>query len=237
MRKMILVLLVLGIVLLSGCFEQQPSQTANNTTVENKTAPVVQPSFTIVAPEENEQITVDGKSGSVSLILSTKNLVLRSGGEKKIGEGHFLVSLDDNEPIELYEKTYTFEDVPEGDHIITVELVHNDGTHYTPRITKTVKFTVVSSIKEYTPSTYVVKIKDFSYEPSSLEVNVGDTVVWVNEGKFPRSATCTGLFDTQIIQTGKNASITMTKPLECDFISLNYPAVKGHIKVNPAPGS
>ncbi|MEM3422672.1 MAG: hypothetical protein QXF70_02490 [Candidatus Bilamarchaeaceae archaeon] len=238
MQKQILrVLLLVALLILAGCFEQTSTEVANNTTIENKTKPVLQPSFIIINPEENEQITVEGKSGPVTIILNTKNLVLRQGGEKKIGEGYFVFILDDGEPIKVYEKTYTFENVPVGEHTVYVELVHNDGTPYTPRITRSVHFSVASSIKEYTPSTYTIIINDFSYEPASIEVNVGDTVVWVNNGKFPRSATCTGLFDTQIIAPGKNASITMTQPLECDFMSLNQPNMKGHIKVNLAPGS
>jgi len=238
MRAVLLLALVGLFIILAGCFEQPQTNEQNNTSVvENKTKPVVLPSFTIVSPEENEEIKVDGKSGSVTVILSTKDLVIKRSGQNKIGEGHFVFVLDDGEPIDVYEKSYTLENVGVGDHTLQIEIVHNDGSSYIPRISKSLHFTVAPTVKEYVPTTYTITIKDFSYEPSYLEVNVGDTVIWINSGNYPRTATCTNFFNTGIVSAGKNASVVMTKPFECDYFSLNYPAMKAHIKVNPTPGS
>ncbi len=234
MNKFLLLFLTASFLLL-GCFEQAPQGADGGSMAENKTQPVVQPSFVIIAPEEDEVIDVSGSGGPVSVILSTTNFVIKIGGEKKFGEGHFVFVLDGGPPMHVYGKSYTFENVPLGEHTLYVELVHNDGSSYVPRVYRSLHFEVSSTTKNYEPATYTVLIKDFSYEPSSLEVNVGDTIVWVNRGAYPRSATCAGLFDSQMISPGKNATTLMSKAFECDFFSLNYPDLKGHIKVNPAP--
>lgn len=236
---MVLLLMIVGLfIIMAGCFEQPQTNEQNNTSVvENKTKPVVLPSFIIVSPEENEEIKVDGKEGSVTVILNTKDFVIKKSGPNKIGEGHFVFVLDNGEPINVYEKSYTLENVEVGDHTLQIEIVHNDGSSYIPRISKSLHFTVAPIVKEYVPTTYTVSIKDFSYEPSYLEVNVGDTIIWVNTGSYPRTATCTNFFDTQIIAPGKNATTVMTRSFECDYFSINYPTMKGHIKVKPTTRS
>lgn len=233
--KKFLFLFLLAFLALAGCLQQpQPAEEAEG---DGSTQPVVQPSFIIISPEEAEVIEVKGAGGPVSVILNTKNFAIRLGGEKKVGEGHFVFVLDNGAPVLVYGKSYTFEQVPLGEHTLYIEMVHNDGTSYVPKIYRSVHFTVSSSSRQYVPSTYIVTIKDFSYEPSSLEVNVGDSIVWVNEGSFPRSASCPGLFDSQMVSPGKNSTTVMSKEFECDFFSINYPHLKGHIKVYSAPGS
>jgi plastocyanin len=70
------------------------------------------------------------------------------------------------------------------------------------------------------------------YEPAELTVNRGDKVIWTNSGMYPRSATCSGLFDTGMIGPGDNAAVVMQKAGECDYISMNLPTMKAHIKIN-----
>ncbi|MFH1222461.1 MAG: hypothetical protein V1492_05240 [Candidatus Micrarchaeota archaeon] len=231
-------LIILGLlfVLLFGCINNPPP-VENTTNTTNQTPPLVMPSFTIATPSEDETFKVQGTSGAVDIVLTTKNLILKQSGVKKIGEGHFAFALDDATSVPVYQKTYTLDNVATGEHVLRIELVHNDGSSYSPKISRSVRFFVENEIKIYVPVEYVVSIKDFSYEPATLEANVGDKVTWVNNGAYPRSATCVGKFDTQVLGPGKNATITLTEPLECDYIALTHSAMKGHIKVNPAPGS
>ncbi|MEM2949180.1 MAG: hypothetical protein QXT05_02165 [Candidatus Bilamarchaeaceae archaeon] len=220
-------------LLMAGCIGGEAQETTNVTENITKPQPVVElPSFTIVAPDDDEVFLTSEGVSAVEVVLSTKNLVIREGGAKKIGEGHFLVTLDESERFSEYKKVFTLENVGEGEHVLRIELVHNDGSSYTPKISRSVRFYVRKVITEYTPVEHVIKIKDFSYEPATATVNVGDTVTWVNEGGYPRSATCLPLFDTGVISPGKNASIVMREPGECDYFDLSFPTMKARIKIN-----
>ena len=190
------------------------------------------PSFTIVSPDESEVISTTEEQASVDVVLSTSNLVLRQSGTKTVGEGHFVFTLDDTDTFPVYAKIFTLENVAEGEHVLKIELVHNDGSSYVPSITRSVGFYVEKEVTEYVPVEYTVYMDDFSYDPEDITVNVGDTVTWVNEGAYPRSATCTGMFDSEMIGPGESASVVMTTAGECDYFSLNHPPMTAHITVN-----
>ena len=85
---------------------------------------------------------------------------------------------------------------------------------------------------EYIPVEHTVYIYDFSFEPEDITVNVGDTVTWVNQGQYPRSALCANIFDSGVVTSGESASVAMTLAGDCDYISYNYPTMTAHITIN-----
>jgi plastocyanin len=57
-----------------------------------------------------------------------------------------------------------------------------------------------------------VTIKDFAFGPSSVSVNVGDSVTWANSGPSQHSATANdGSFDTGVLSKGASGSHTFSK--------------------------
>jgi plastocyanin len=238
MKSLMLVLLLASITL-TGCvmFEEQTNVT-ENVTPPPPPPPAPTPSFSITSPLSGELVMVETAPGDVNLVMSTSNLILRAkGGTKKTGEGHFQITLDNGVPDTSSSKIYVMSGVEEGSHTVEVELLNNDGTPYSPRITRSVTFTVEQEAPEvYVPQEYTVKIKDFTYEPAELTVNVSDKVTFVNEGNFPRSATCfingKEVFDTDILASGKSATITMEKPFVCEYYATTHRAMTGKITVN-----
>ena len=52
--------------------------------------------------------------------------------------------------------------------------------------------------------THRVVIHGLKYEPETLVVRRGDTVVWVNEDPMPHTVTAAGGFDSRTIEAGKS---------------------------------
>jgi LPXTG-motif cell wall-anchored protein len=80
-----------------------------------------------------------------------------------------------------------------------------------------------------------VSIKDFSFAPKSITVNVGDTVSWANTGKQPHTATGSG-FDTGTLKPGQSASHTFTQAGTFNYICTIHPFMKGTVVVAAAAG-
>jgi LPXTG-motif cell wall-anchored protein len=80
-----------------------------------------------------------------------------------------------------------------------------------------------------------VGIKDFAFGPSSVTVNVGDTVTWSNSGPTGHSATANdGSFDTGILPKGKSGSHTFSKAGTFSYICKPHPFMKGTVIVKAA---
>jgi len=227
---------VFGIlILLFGCIDfggQAPQE--NETVVEPPPQIAPAPSFIIITPDEGEVLTTDAEYGSVDIVLSTSNLIIKPSGTtvNEAGEGHFAISVDGGDAVHVFSKTYTLEGVESGTHTLRVELVNNDHTPYSPSVVKTVNFYIEKTSAEYVPKDYTVTIHDFSYDPETITVNVGDRVTWENKGAYPRSATYVGVFDTEVIGPGESATVTMEKAGAYEYLSLTYSAMKGTIVVN-----
>ena len=80
-----------------------------------------------------------------------------------------------------------------------------------------------------------VTISDFQFAPSSVTVNVGDTVTWTNNGPTPHSATSSsGVFDTGIMDAGQSGSHTFTEAGTFAYICTPHPNMHGTIVVQAA---
>lgn len=223
------------LILLFGCIDlggEAPVEEVEEPEPEAKIIPT--PSFIIVSPDEGEVFTTGTGYGSVEVMLSTSNLIIKPPGSapNTVGDGHFTMSVDGGEAVHVASKTYTLEGIEPGSHTLRVELVHNDHSSYSPAIVKTVNFYVEKVSTEYVPKDYTVKIYDFSYDPETITVNIGDRVTWVNEGSYPRSATYTGAFDSEVIAPGESATVTMEVAGTFEYFSLTHMAMTGTIVVN-----
>ncbi len=233
--KMRGLILIFGIMLLLfGCIDFGGGAPEEEVIVEEpKEEPVAAPSFVIVGPDEGEVLETATDYGSVEIVLSTSNLIIKPDGTSSnmVGQGHFAVSVDSEAPVHIFSKTHTLEGVEPGGHTLRIELVHNDHSSYSPAIVKTVNFYVEKGSGGYAGKDYKVTIHDFSYEPETITVAKGDRITWENKGAYPRSATYVGVFDTEVIGPGESATVTMEEAGTFEYLSLTYSAMKGTVVV------
>jgi plastocyanin len=79
------------------------------------------------------------------------------------------------------------------------------------------------------------KIVDFDFQPKTLEVDVGSTVVWSNTGARPHTVTDRGgTFDSNPIAPGEKSSISFSVPgIYAYFCRINPSKMNGTIVVKP----
>jgi plastocyanin len=80
--------------------------------------------------------------------------------------------------------------------------------------------------------THTVKIDGTGFDPETLEVKVGDTVVWVNHDPFPHTATSrvAGVFDSKEIAAGKSWRFKVTRKGEFAYTCAIHPTMKGTLQ-------
>lgn len=80
-----------------------------------------------------------------------------------------------------------------------------------------------------------VAIVDFDFQPSSLTVNVGDTVVWTNRGFTAHTTTSdTGMWASPFLGTGGSFSFTFNSPGTFTYYCVPHPFMRGTIIVTGA---
>lgn len=85
--------------------------------------------------------------------------------------------------------------------------------------------------KRHAPAIREVRMHAMQFEPATLEVSVGDTVMWTNADLVPHTATATGVFDSKSVEATHTWSYTATTagtfPYGCTF----HPTMKGTLIV------
>lgn len=82
------------------------------------------------------------------------------------------------------------------------------------------------------PRTHTVTIEGMRFQPDSLTITRGDTVVWVNNDLVPHTATSEpGSFDSQIIHPEKSWKFTATKKGEFAYTCTFHPTMKAILHV------
>ena len=75
-----------------------------------------------------------------------------------------------------------------------------------------------------------ISIVDFAFETADLEIAVGTTVTWVNDGVAVH--TVTGQFgDSGVLQPGQSFSFTFNDPGEFEYVCQFHPQMTGQIVV------
>ena len=80
-------------------------------------------------------------------------------------------------------------------------------------------------------ATHTVVIDGLKYEPETVKVKRGDTVVWINKDPFPHTVTSKGAFDSHEIAAGKSWKYTPRKAGEYAYICTLHSNMKGTLKV------
>lgn len=84
------------------------------------------------------------------------------------------------------------------------------------------------------PSTVNVDIKDFSFQPSTVNIKAGDTVVWTQRDSVVHTATSVSgpeSFDSGPLSDGQTFSHTFTKPGEYAYKCSPHPNMRGTVVV------
>ncbi len=83
--------------------------------------------------------------------------------------------------------------------------------------------------------TKMVEIKNFSFQPSSIEVSPGTTVTWVNRDSVEHTITATDAsFNSGNIETSGMFNWTFTKPGTYQYQCLIHPSMVGKVVVTAA---
>lgn len=82
-----------------------------------------------------------------------------------------------------------------------------------------------------------VKIDNFTFNPQTVTVKAGDTVVWINHDDIPHTATSkTGVFRSKALDTDDKFSFTFTTPGTFEYFCSLHPHMTGSIVVEANAG-
>ncbi len=80
-------------------------------------------------------------------------------------------------------------------------------------------------------SEIIVKIKNFTFEPATLNVKKGDTVKWINEDAVPHTVTSDSgnLLNSPTLATGESFTFTFSSPVSENYHCKIHPMMKAKI--------
>jgi plastocyanin len=81
------------------------------------------------------------------------------------------------------------------------------------------------------PATHRVVIDGLKYEPETLTVRRGDTIVWTNKDPFPHTVTAPGKFDSHDIAANGSWKYVTRAAGEYAYICTLHPNMKGMLRV------
>jgi plastocyanin len=84
------------------------------------------------------------------------------------------------------------------------------------------------------PETHTIVMEGVAFQPASLTVEVGDSVVWVNKDAFPHTATAKGTYDSKEISAGTSWQFTPAAAGEFPYVCTYHPTMKGVLTVTAA---
>lgn len=79
---------------------------------------------------------------------------------------------------------------------------------------------------------HVIEISKFKFNPSQIEVDVGDTIIWVNLDFVPHSANSTGIvFGTGSLGLKESYSLKLTVSGRYKYFCTFHPSMQGTVVV------
>jgi plastocyanin len=80
-------------------------------------------------------------------------------------------------------------------------------------------------------ATQTVTIEGMKFQPASVTVKRGDTVVWQNKDVVPHTATAAGNFDSKNLDGGQSWTWTAGAKGRYDYICNYHPGMRGTVVV------
>lgn len=88
------------------------------------------------------------------------------------------------------------------------------------------------------PATHRVEIRQFKFVPSILEINPGDTIVWVNVDIVPHTVTALdGTWDSGNMDTDAEWRTTVTESMSEQYYCRYHPTMTGTLVIDIDHGS
>jgi plastocyanin len=77
-----------------------------------------------------------------------------------------------------------------------------------------------------------------SYNPNRIEINVGDTVTWINDDSSPHTVTSSNdsAFDSDVLMRGETFSFTIDKEGEYPYFCTLHPSMVGTVIATASQG-
>ena len=193
--------------------------TVDGTPVDSTTATVVNYVPTI------SSVTIDNTSPTVGDTLTCS-------ATASDPEGHTLTT------------TYTWyvnaaEQTPTSPTFDTTGLSDNDAIYCSASVTDAYGATTSQQSSSVTvsaasgPTTHYIDIENMLYSPSSITINVGDTIIWTNqESSMPHTVTANdGSFDSGYMSSGDTFSFTFTSAGTFDYYCAYHSSMTGTVTV------
>jgi len=80
--------------------------------------------------------------------------------------------------------------------------------------------------------THTVTMENMRFQPETLTVARGDTIVWINKDLVPHTATSTtGGFDSQLVEAEKSWTFTARKKGEFAYVCTFHPTMTAMLRV------
>lgn len=99
------------------------------------------------------------------------------------------------------------------------------------RVAAAILLLVSSSLSAAATRTHTVTMEGLRFEPSSLTVAPGDTIVWINKDPFPHTVTAeSGSFDSGEIGPGKSWRYTPRRAGNFPYGCKLHPTMKGALR-------
>ncbi len=80
------------------------------------------------------------------------------------------------------------------------------------------------------PVTHTVTMDAARFQPATLTIRAGDTVVWVNKDFMPHTASAQG-FDSGTVASGKSWKHTFKAKGEFPYVCVFHPTMKASLRV------
>jgi plastocyanin len=90
----------------------------------------------------------------------------------------------------------------------------------------------LAAVERTKPKIHTVTMEYMRFEPETLTVARGDTVVWINKDLVPHTATSkAGGFDSQVVAAEKSWRVTVRKKGTFAYVCTLHPTMKGTLRV------
>ena len=95
------------------------------------------------------------------------------------------------------------------------------------------KTRTVNVVDNSNPTTHYINIVNFAFDPSSITIDVGDTIVWTNQDSSSHTVTSNDgtTFDSGSISNGNTFSFTFTSAGTFDYKCTPHPSMTGTVTV------
>lgn len=85
----------------------------------------------------------------------------------------------------------------------------------------------------HAPRTFHVAIRGMAFVPATLNVDVGDVVVWTNRDIVPHTATAASWFDSGTLSPHQQWSYVVSQPIEYAYVCALHPTMQARIVAMP----